>query len=483
MKKSVKLNYIYNVSYQLLLIIIPIITTPYLARVLGPEGNGIYGYTYSIITYFTLLGTLGVSLYGQREVAYNQNNLLNRSKIFWEINLIRFITMGISIIVFFFMYCYEGVYSIYYRILIMEFISCMLTITWFFQGLEEFKIVVIRSMIIKFFSVILVFVLIKNQNDLWKYIAIVAGSSLLGSMSLWPMLKNRVKMVKFKDLNLKRHIKPILLLFIPQIALQIYTVLDKSMIGLLTNNMSEVAYYDQSQKIVKALLTVITSISTVMLPRIASCFAENNKKRIKEYMNNTFRFIFLFAFPLLFGIVAVANPFVPLFFGKGYEKIKIIMPLLSIIVIFISVSTIIGMQYLLSTKQQKKYTISIVVGAITNFILNLLLIGKFKSLGACVGTIVAEFVIMLLDLYFVRKDFDLIYIIKMGLKYLVLSLIMFIVIYPIQYLALSNFYILILQVFIGGLVYFILLLIVRDKFILEECNKFLEIINKKFKRV
>ena len=411
-KKSVKKNYIYNMLYQLLIIIIPIITTPYLARKLGAEGNGIYGYTISIVTYFILFGSLGINLYGQREIAYNQNDKQRKSEILFELLTIKTITMIIAGIVYYFFFCRTGGYSIYYKILLLEMIANIIDISWFYQGIEEFKKTVIRNIIVKTITVICIFVLIKQPSDINKYLYIYVLSTLFGGLTLWIGIRKYI--TKPKKIKLLYHMKTIILLFIPQIAIQIYTVLDKTMIGAILKDMNEVGYYEQSQKIIKVILTVITAVGTVMLPRLANCFAENNQRQISNYMKKTFNFVFLLAFPFIFGIIAVSSNFSPLFFGEGYDKVPAIMSVLSIIIIMISLSNVTGTQFLLSTKREKEFTISVIVGAIINFIFNYILINYMKSIGAAIATVVAEMSVTLVQLYFVRKDFNLKEIFKLS---------------------------------------------------------------------
>ena len=359
MKKSIKKNYLYNLMYQLLIIISPIITTPYLARVLGPKGTGIYSYTISVVTYFILFGSLGTSLYGQREIAYNQSNKAERDKIFWELVLFRLVTMGIVCIIYFFTFTLNGEYMQYYQILLLELIANFLDINWFFLGLENFQKIVTKNFILKILSIILIFLFIKDSNDVNKYLFIYALTTFLSNFVLWFGLKKNVSKIDWKNIHIFKHLKYILILFIPQIAVHIYTILDKVMLGVIFNDMEEVGYYEQSQKIIRLLLTLITSLGAVMLPRIANLFAENKEDEIKKYMDNSLKFVFILAFPLIFGIISVADSFVPLFFGKGYDKVIIIMQILSPIVLFVGLSNVIGNQYLLTTKNQGKYTFSL----------------------------------------------------------------------------------------------------------------------------
>ena len=272
-KKSITKNYIYNLSYQILIIFLPLITTPYVSRVLGAENVGIYGYTLSIVTYFVLFGALGISMYAQREIAYVQSDIKERSKIFFEIIIFRFITMFVSIFLYYIFFVNGNNYQNYYFILIMELVSTCFDISWFFQGLEEFKKTVIRNIIVKLISFICILVFVKTKNDLSIYILIYVLSNFIGNMSLWMYLPKYIEKIKINELNIFKHLKPTLWLFIPQIAMQIYTVLDKTMIGTIIEDKSEVGYYEQAQKIVKLCLTLVTSLGIVMVPRIANTFA------------------------------------------------------------------------------------------------------------------------------------------------------------------------------------------------------------------
>lgn len=467
-KKSIKKNYIYNMLYQLLVILLPIITTPYLARKLGATGNGIYGYTISIVTYFILFGSLGIAMYGQREIAYNQSDKEKRSKIFWELVIIRIITMLISALLFFIFFGRTGNYSIYYRILLLEMLANALDISWFYQGMEDFKKIVIRNFIIKIISVICIFTFIKGPGDLTKYMYIYVFSTLFGCLTLWFGTWKYIS--KPKKLKFVHHIPLTISLFIPQIAIQVYTVLDKTMIGGILNDMNEVGYYEQAQKIVKILLTVITAVSTVMMPRIANCYAEGNKEKIKVYMKKTFNFIFILAFPLMFGIISVSDKFVPLFFGQGYDKVAPIMCILSLIIVFISLSSVTGTQFLLSTKRQKEFTISVIIGAVVNFILNIILIKCYKSYGAAIATVIAELTVTVVQLYLIRKDFKILDIIKLSTKYIISSVVMLLVCIFINRIMVGRMTVILTQVIVGSITYFGVLFVLRDSFLIDMLN-------------
>lgn len=471
MKKSITKNYIYNLIYQVVVLILPLITAPYISRVLGAENIGIYSYTISIVTYFILFGSLGIAIYGQREIAYLQGKPGEYSKTFWEIVILRFITISISMIIFYFTFVQNGEYAVYYRILLLELFATCLDISWFFQGLEEFKKTVVRNIIVKIISIVCIFTFVKTSNDLFKYFIIYVGSTIIGNVSLWLYLPRYLKRIDAKRLNVFRHLKATFVLFIPQIAVQIYTVLDKVMIGTIIVDKSEVGFYEQSQKIIKMLLTIVTSLGTVMVPRMANTFINGDNKKIQEYLKRSFNYVFFISIPMIFGVIAIADNFVPLFFGEGYEKVIILMSVISPILLIIGLSNVIGTQYLLPTKRQKEYTISVIIGAIVNFCINMILIKKYGALGASIGTVLAEIVVTITQFIFVRKDINLIRIIKLSFKYILAGFFMFIICLLIKEVIKNSLICIIVQVISGIIVYVICLILLKDKFVLNIINK------------
>lgn len=447
------------------------ITTPYIARVLGANGIGTYSYTMSIATYFILFGSLGINLYGQREIAYVQDNKQKRDRIFSEIFILKVITMSIATILFLIFFANSGEYSIYYKILTFELIANIVDISWAYQGVEEFKRIAIRNISIRLVSVALMFTLIHNSNDTWIYVSIYVLTTFFGNLSLWIGHKKYIQL-KSSEVNAWHHIKPAIALFIPQVAIQVYVVLDKTMLGSILNDMNEVGYYEQSQKIIKIMLTLITSIGIVMLPRIAKTFANNNHEQIKKYMRKTLSYIYTFSIPLMFGLIAAAHHFVPFFFGPGYEKVILIMSLMSVIILPISLSNVLGVQYLLPTKKQREYTISVVAGAIINLALNFALIYHHKALGATIATIVAEFSVTSIQLYFVRNDLEIDKILKASLKYFVAGFVMFLMCALIGFIIQENTISLFTQVVVGAIVYFSTLIILKDEFVLNIINDY-----------
>lgn len=500
-KKSIAKNYIYNMVYQVLILVLPLITTPYLSRVLGAEGIGIYGYTYSIVTYFILFGSLGVALYGQREIAYAQENVETRKKVFLEIIIFRFITVAIATFFYYFLYANGQKYQIYYRILILELIAAAFDISWFFQGMEEFKRTVTRNVLVRICSVTLVFILVKTKEDLAKFTLIYSLADLIGNLSLWLYLPKYLKGIKIKNLNVVRHIPQILLLFVPQIANQIYKILDTTMIGVLVENKAETGYYEQAQKVIRLLLTVVTSLGVVMIPRMASTFASGDNKKIRNYLKMSFQFVFFLAFPIMFGIVSISSAFVPVFFGPGYDKVSTLITIICPIILLMGIGNVVGTQYLLPTKRQKEYTISITVGVILNFFLNYFLIKNLESIGASIATVLSELVIILIQLNFIKKEIKMLDLFKLAWKYFLSAIIMFAFCYltkvmlNIEFINIAiinisnsfemdklyffNIISIMSQMVVGVISYIVILIILKDDYIYKFLNKLKEKLFKK----
>ena len=464
-KKSITENYLYNLAYQLLAIIAPLVTTPYVSRVLGVANIGIYEYTVTITNFFILFGSLGLNLYGQREIAYHQDNSEYRSKIFWELFTLRAIMILISIILFLISVVLFSKYSIYYMILLINILSSIFDSSWLFQGMENFKVTVTRNFISKLLGILLVFVLVRSESDLWLYFMCLSFPLLLGNMSMWVRVSKLVGRPVISVSNSLRHIRLTLEMFIPQIAISIYTLLDKSMLGLMTDNIAEVGYYGQAEKIIKLTLTIVTAMGIVMLPRIASHFANNDTKEIKYHINRSLKLVYFLAFPMIFGLIGISSGFVPWFFGDGYAKVVPLMIIISPIILLIGLSNVIGVQYLLPTKHQKEFARSVIYGSVVNFFLNLVLIMKFQAYGTSIATVCGELVVTVTQFYFVRHDISFLENFKSGIRYLFSAIVMFVVVVLLGKVLKLSFISTMIQIVVGGSIYIGILFLIRDKFI------------------
>lgn len=277
---SIKKNFVYSTAYQILNVITPFITAPYVSRVLGAEGIGIQSYTASVQYIFLLIASLGTLSYGSREISMHRDDVNERSKLFWEIELMVICTTGIALFGWVFLCLFSPRYKIFYCVLSIGIFANMFDITWFFNGIEQFKLTVIRNSAFKIIGIVLLFIFIKSKDDLLLYIFITAFTSLLSNVSLWPYMKRYVVKVDFRKLSFKRHFKETLVYFIPTIATSVYTVLDKTLLGLITSDVAQNGYYQQAEKIINLAKSVVfTAINSVVGVRNAYLFAEKDLMR------------------------------------------------------------------------------------------------------------------------------------------------------------------------------------------------------------
>lgn len=469
MNKKVAKNYIYHMLYQILVLVAPLVTTPYVSRVLGATNIGIYGYAQSIASYFVLIGVVGTSLYGQREIAYLQDNPIERSKTFWEIEIFRLTAVILCTIVYYLAFCLRGEYAPIYKILTFEVLAAGFDISWLFAGMEDFRVTVIRNTIIKVTGIVLVFLLVKTSDDLPLYTICVTLPLFIANISLWFATKKYIVQVRsnLKELwqGIKRRIRPILVLFLPQVARDVYLVLDKTMIGLLSSHISQVGYYTQAQKIVKLTMSLATSLGTVMMPAMAAYFSKGDHDGIVNSIRKAFHFIYMLSFALMFGICAVSTHFAPVFFGKDYDPVAILMVVISPIIVIIATSNVIGTQYLLPTKQQNAFTASIITGATVNFTLNCLLIPQFDAIGASIGTVIAELAVTTVQCIYVRKQLPLKEFFRSGIKYAICGAIMMISVRLIGTVLPKRMWAVVVMVVVGVIVYVGELLIIKEPMI------------------
>lgn len=472
--KSVTKNYIYNLIYQILLIIIPIITTPYVSRVLGADGVGKFSFSNSIASYFVIFASLGFGYYAQREIAKYQDNKKKQSEIFWEIIIVRFVSVSTALIVYFaaiVLGVFKEEYTLLMIILSINILAVAFDISFLFAGNEDFSKTVFTNTLVRILNVIAIFVFVKDRNDLWKYVLITVLTVLTANASLSVYAKNFLCKIEIKSLRPIRHIKPAVILFLPTIAVSVYAYLDKTMIGVITGSDFENGFYEQAEKIVKMVMTVVTSLGTVMIPRNANAFERKDMEAIRRNIYRSVRFVLLLGIPMMIGLIAVSDNMVPWFLGDGYYKSANIMKILSVLVLAIGLNNVFGLQYLIPAGEDKKFTLSVTCGAVTNFLLNLVLIRLFKSYGAAIATIVAEIAVAVIMFCFIRKNISRREILKSSIKYLISGIIMFVPCFMLGRILEPSIINTFIIVFTGVVVYLICLILLRDEFFFEIANR------------
>ena len=455
-------NYLYNAGYQIFLLLVPLITTPYIARVLGPHGVGVNSFTNSIIQYFVLFGSIGINLYGNREIAYHRDDKQKMSQIFWEIELLRVVAIVVASVAFLIFMMFEQKYHVYLLMQSILIIAAAFDISWFFMGTEDFKTTVLRNTLVKILSVILIFWLVKSPADTAIYILIISGSQLFGNFTLWPYLRKRLVKVSFRNLRIWRHFRPALVLFIPQIATQIYLVLNKTMLGSISGVVSS-GFFDNSDKMIKMVLAIVTATGTVMLPRVANTFARGDIKKVNSYLYSTFDFITFSSIPLFLGLAAIAPRFSVWFFSAKFAGIDRLIMMEAPAILMIAWNNAIGTQYLLPTNHNREFTISVTIGAIVNLILNIPLIILWGAFGAAISTVVSEASVTLYQIYVIRKQISLRILFSDLWKYVMAGMVMFIVVYLLNIHLPFNSLTLIIEVLVGIIIYALITFTLRPK--------------------
>ncbi len=450
--KSTNKNFLYNLVYQIFIFIIPLFTIPYVSRVLGANNIGIYAYTYSIISYFMLAAMLGINNYGSREIAKAGENIKLRSQKFFSIyflQLICTVIMCILFILFYFIIEYDNK-----KILLIQFIyliSCAFDINWYFFGVEKFKITISRNIIIKIISLILIVILVKLNNDLWKYTLILSLSTLISQLYLWLFIRKEVKYEKVSVKEIFSHLKKCLILFIPVIAYSVYRIMDKTMIGYFSNTF-QLGNYENAEKIITIPISFITALGTVMLPHMAKTDDYSFSKKITD----SFKLCFFMLFPISVCLLVIADDFSTVFFGNEFIYSANLIKILIITVLFSGVTNVVRTNYLIPKSKDRVYVISTIYGALVNFVLNIIFIKKYGAYGACIGTIAAEMIVMLYQIEKTRSNIEYYNNIKSVIPFLVKSVIMGIIIYLVNYFNISNILIKVsIQVLLGVIINYI----------------------------
>lgn len=454
MKKSnTKVNLLYNMIYQILIIILPLITTPYIARVIGVEGVGIYSYWHAIALYFVYFSMLGISNYGNRSIARVRDDVDARNEMFSSIYTLQLITSSIVITIYIiYVFCFVSTNRNVALLVIFHVLSAMFDISWLFFGLEEFKITVIRQIFIRVATLVLIFTFVKTKDDLGLYIFIMSIGYFVSALILWGLAWKRVSWKRVSWKKVFNHLKPCLVLFIPIIATSIYRVMDKIMLGTFTS-MEVVGYYESAEKLLTIPMGLISSFSAVMMPKMSNLLGKGEEKAAKNLFNTSMEMAMCIGIAIAFGIVSISKEFIPIFFGEGYEASIYLTNWLAISIPFISWANIIRVVYLIPAEKDKIYLRSIILGAVLNVVCNFILIPKVGAMGAVMGTLLAEGSVAIYQTVKVRNYLEVKRYVKQLCIFMIFGSIMMGVVYLVSQVINPGIVALIIEVACGGIVY------------------------------
>ncbi len=465
---SIKKNFLYSNIYQVISVITPFITAPYLSRVLGAEAIGIQSYTSSINTYFTMFVALGTMSYGAREISRCRNEEQKRSKIFWEIEILTLVSALICICVWLILAFQSKEYGIYYFILTLCLISTAFDISWFFTGLEQFRLIVVRNTIFKLVGVVCLFLFIKSSDDLLRYMMINSLTMLASTLTFWPYLKRFIVKVPIKELKIIPHLKNTFVYFIPTIATSVYTILDKSLLGWLTANHTEIGYYQQAEKIINIAKSVVfTSINSVVSVRISYLFVENKMEEVIRRIHFSMNYILFMGIGCMFGLIGVAKNFVPLFFGSGYDGVVWLLYLFSPIVVIIGISNCLESHYYTPVGKRAQSNRFLLIGSVVNLALNLILIPRFLAYGAAVASVFAEIVITTCYLIHCSTVLTVVMLLKIAWRKMLAGIWMLLSVFAVELLELHRIVALMIQIILGAVIYILGLLLLKDRWMIQ----------------
>ena len=394
---SLKKNFLYQAVYQVLIILLPLLTAPYVARVLGVANAGIYSYSHNVANYFVVFAMLGLEQYGARCIAQVRNSYEEMSKTFSELLLLHAFVSIAAIAVYFF-YCME-VCEKYTNIFLLQsffVISSLFDVNWFFFGIEKFKLTVVRNTVIKILSVVCIFLFVKSREDLPVYTFILSFSVLLTQIIIWPILQKYVSFKRVPLASLKKHCQPLLILFIAVLAANLNRMINKVMLGWF-DKIIDLGCYDYADKIARIPLSFIAAIDTVMLSKMSNLFAQKQQKAASELLDASACLVLLFSFGMCAWIAAIAPEFVVWFLGRDFAETAYLLGILALTIPIVGWNNYIRTQILIPNQMDQVYSRAICIGAVVNIFLNFFIIRIMGARGAAAVTVVSYTVIMLLQ--------------------------------------------------------------------------------------
>ena len=451
-KAGIKRNFMYQMIYEILVLLLPLVTSPYIARVIGAEGLGLYAYSHSVAHYFVLFSMLGIMNYGNRVIAQARENQDALGSIFSNLLAVH---VGVSAL-----FCVGyGLYTatlkkdqIYAVVQGLYVLSGLFDISWFYFGIEEFKLTVARNIVIRLLNVACVFILVRKADDLWKYCAIMAGCSLLSQLALWMPLNKYVSMVRPSWTSMRQHLRPLMILFIPAIAVSLYKYMDKIMIGAMSTK-TQLGYYENAEKVIKIPMTVIVAFGTVMMPKMSNLATRASQTISRQYIALSMRWVLCLAIAFACGCAATGQVFAPVFWGNSFAFAGDLIMGLAVTIPFIAFANVIRTQYLIPYGRDREYVVSVICGAVINLVINGSLIPIMGARGAMIGTIAAEIAVCVIQAFAIRRSLPVGEYVRGAWFFIFAGAVMIVAVYLIGERMGVKMVTLIVQITVGVLIY------------------------------
>ena len=470
-KSSLTINSIFYLIYNILNVFFPLITSIYVSHILLPSYIGLVESARNFTSYFVILAYLGIPTYGIREIA-KCKTYENRSKIYSELMIINSISTFTFLLLYFVLVLSIPMFREYFFLYLITGVAIALNFlnnSWLYEGLEKFKFISIRNLVFKVISFMLLIFLVKNENDYLWYTAILvigtAGNYLLNIIQSHKFVK-----FSFKNIELKQHLKPILYLVVVYFAIEIYSLVDITMLGFWCDN-ETIAYYSYGLRIFKICIQILNTFTIVIVPRIAFFYKREDYDSYNRIITNTFKIIVMLSIPMIIGIYFVSDYLLTFIYGSSYINSAPVLKILSINLLFSPIGYLLGSRVLLVTSNENKMIIPVILGAIINVILNSFLIQLYQEIGASIASVISEFFVMLIYIFISHKLFKLNNCFKSFLLITISSILMLFFLLLSRMMNLEPYIIVIIQIIGSLIIYFGSLLLMREEFVSYYFNK------------
>lgn len=474
MERSLAKNSLYNFLYKLLNVFFPLVSASYVARILSADGVGKVAGAQNIAQYFVAFAALGMSSYGTKQIA-KASNRRETSQIFSELFFINAVSTGICVVLYYVLISvhpfFQGEYDLYLVAGSSIFLN-FFNVDWFYQGKEEYKYIMLRSSLVKTLSLIVLLMFVRRKEDYVRYELIVclavAGNYLFNVFNL-----RKYTELCVRGLRIKRHFAPVLILLASSIAIDLYTMVDTTMLNVMRSS-EEVGYYTNAVKIIRMISNCIIAMGSVMLPRISMYYAEGKEKELKETCHSVIRLLLFFSIPAAFGVWMIADNMVMVLFGEAFEGSVLTLRILSVLIMVFSIAGGCSATVLIATNREKQYLMTVVVGAVVNIAINSVLIPKIGHNGAAIASVCAEILVMMVQLFFIRRVFTGLLSWKNIYKSIIPTVVMILGIIAVKMIDTSDIVTLLLAIVGGTTVYFLSGWVVKNDQVMFAARKFLE---------
>ena len=484
-RHSLKQNLFFNFIYQVVVILSPLVVTPKFSRVMGADYVGLKSYTYSIVYYFALIGALGLDMYGQRRIAIIKDDEEERSRVFLSVYLVKMACCFVSLSVYFVAFVllnHNSDVRILYLCWTLYLVREMINPVWYLQGIERFKLVSILNIISQVVYVLCVYLFINTKEDLWLYILFYAAIPLAIAIIFIPFVLKDIKLVPLSKQEIFLVVKESLVYFVPTFASALYSMIDKTMLGVFDETKVTTGYYEQAEKLVKVALAFSTASFTIVRTRMSYVLKNESQEVYRSYNEKFISFSMLLCWPIIFGIIGIAKDFVPLFFGEGYGTVIVLVYVFVWVIPCLTISGLLQAIYIFPYGLQNKMNIYYIIVLCVNVVLNLFLIPKFDAYGAVIASICSELLLAIVLLYKAKSKVDVKLFFVKSIRYIIAATTMLLVVLSISKFQMPLLHKLCLEFVCGVVAYFVVSLVLRDSFLILQVKKVCSSISKNRRR-